>query len=122
MSQTILAFDFGEKRIGVAVGNTFTKTAQALTIIEEKNPDQRFKAIEQLIDEWQPDFLVVGLPTHPDGVEHQMTQKARRFGQQLQGRFQKKVVWVDERYSSVAVQDGDDALAATLILLQHLQS
>jgi len=65
---------------------------------------------------------VVGLPTHPDGVEHQMTQKARRFGQQLQGRFQKEVVWVDERYSSVAVQNGDDALAATLILLQHLQS
>jgi putative holliday junction resolvase len=120
MTKTILAFDFGEKRIGVAVGNTITKTAEALKIIQGKNQDEKFKAIEALIQEWQPQLLVVGLPTHPDGAEHEMTLKAKRFGNQLHGRFQKEVVWVDERYTSVSVQDGNDALAAQLILQQYL--
>ena len=122
MRKTILAFDFGEKRIGVAVGNTITKTAEALKIIQEKNQDEKFKAIETLIQEWQPQLLVVGLPTHPDGEEHEMTQKAKRFGNQLHGRFQKGVVWVDERYTSVSVQYGNDALAAQLILRQYLDT
>ena len=120
MSQTILAFDFGERRIGVAVGNTITKTSEPLKIIQEKNQDDKFQAIEQLIQEWQPQLLVVGLPTHPDGAEHEMTQKAKRFGNQLHGRFQKEVVWVDERYTSVSVDGGNDALAAQLILQQYL--
>jgi putative Holliday junction resolvase len=120
MTKTILAFDFGEKRIGVAVGNTITKTAEALKIIQEKNQDEKFKAIEALIQEWQPQLLVVGLPTHPEGAEHEMTLKAKRFGNQLHGRFQKEVIWVDERYTSVSVQDGNDALAAQLILQQYL--
>jgi putative holliday junction resolvase len=122
MTKTILAFDFGEKRIGVAVGNTITKTAEALKIIQEKNQNEKFKAIETLIQEWQPELLVVGLPTHPDGAEHEMTQKAKCFGNQLHGRFQKEVVWVDERYTSVSVQDGNDALAAQLILQQYLDT
>jgi putative Holliday junction resolvase len=120
MSQTILAFDFGEKRIGVAVGNTITKTSEPLKIIQEKNQQDKFQVIEQLINEWQPQLLVVGLPTHPDGAEHEMTQKAKRFGNQLNGRFQKEVIWVDERYTSVSVEDGNDALAAQLILQQYL--
>ncbi len=122
MTKTILAFDFGEKRIGVAVGNTITKTAEALKIIQEKNQDEKFKAIDALIQEWQPQLLVVGLPIHPDGAEHEMTLKAKRFGNQLHGRFQKEVVWVDERYTSVSVQDGNDALAAQLILQQYLDT
>ncbi len=120
-NQTILAFDYGEKRIGVAVGNAITKTAEPLTIVQEKNQDERWKAIEQVIQEWQADLLVVGLPTHPDGAPHEMTQKAKRFGNQLHGRFQKQVVWVDERYTSAAVEGGNDALAAQLILQQYLQ-
>jgi putative Holliday junction resolvase len=120
-TQTILAFDYGEKRIGVAVGNTITKTAEPLTIIQEKNQDERWKAIEQVIQEWQADLLVVGLPAHPDGAPHEMTQKAKRFGDQLHGRFQKQVVWVDERYTSAAIEGGNDALAAQLILQQYLQ-
>jgi len=120
MSQTILAFDFGEKRIGVAVGNTLTKTTEPLTIIQEKNQQDKFKVIEKLIQEWQPETLVVGLPKHPDGAEHEMTQKAKRFGNQLKGRFQKEVIWVDERYTSVSVHKGNDALAAQLILQQYL--
>ncbi len=120
MSQTILAFDFGEKRIGVAVGNTITKTSKPLKIIQEKNQEDKFKAIEVLIQEWQSQLLVVGLPTHTDGAEHEMTQKAKRFGNQLKGRFKKEVVWVDERYTSVSVDGGNDALAAQLILQQYL--
>ena len=119
--QTVLAFDYGEKRIGVAVGNTITQTAEPLKIIQQQFQYERFKAIEQLIQEWQPQLLVVGLPKHPDGAEHVMTQKAQRFGNQLYGRFQKKVVWVDERYTSVSVDGGNDALAAQLILQQYLQ-
>jgi putative Holliday junction resolvase len=122
MTKTILAFDFGEKRIGVAVGNTIMKTAEALKIIQGKNQDEKFKAIETLIEEWQPQLLVVGLPTHSDGAEHEMTRKAKRFGNQLHGRFQKEVVWVDERYTSASVQDGNDALAAQLILQQYLDT
>jgi putative Holliday junction resolvase len=120
-NQTILAFDYGEKRIGVAVGNAITKTAEPLTIVQEKNQDERWKVIEQVIQEWQADLLVVGLPTHPDGAPHEMTQKAKRLGNQLHGRFQKQVVWVDERYTSAAVEGGNDALAAQLILQQYLQ-
>ena len=119
--QTVLAFDYGEKRIGVAVGNTITQTAEPLKIIQEKNQEERFKAIEQLIAEWQPQLLVVGLPKHPDGAEHAMTQKAQRFGNQLHGRFRREVVWIDERYTSVSVDGGNDALAAQLILQQYLQ-
>ena len=118
---TILAFDYGEKRIGVAVGNTVTRTAEALKIIQNKNQDERWKDIGQVIQEWQADLLVVGLPSHPNGSPHEMTQKAKRFGNQLKGRFQKEVVWVDERYTSATVENGNDALAAQLILQQYLQ-
>jgi putative Holliday junction resolvase len=119
--QTILAFDYGEKRIGIAVGNTLTRTAEPVKIIQQQFQYERFKAIEQVITEWQPELLVVGLPKHPDGAEHDVTQKAKRFGNQLHGRFHKEVVWIDERYTSVSVEGGDDALAAQLILHQYFQ-
>ena len=119
--QTLLAFDFGEKRVGVATGNTLTKTAQALTILTYNNKDQLFEKIQKLLAEWQPEALVVGLPTHPDGQPHEMTAKAKRFANQLQGRYQLSVHLVDERYTSVSVEDGDDALAAQLILEQYFQ-
>jgi putative Holliday junction resolvase len=122
MTKIILAFDFGEKRIGVAVGNTFTKTADALRIVHEKNQSEKFRVIETLIQEWQPQLLVIGLPMHPDGTEHEMTLKARRFANQLHGRFNKEIVLVDERYTSVSVPNGHDALAAQLILQQYLDT
>ncbi len=122
---TILAFDYGTRRIGVAVGNSETKASQALKTISAGNIDGLFREIESLLKEWLPDQLIVGLPTHPDGAEHQMTQKARRFGNQLQGRFNLPVDWVDERYTS-AVLEGDpqmydnlDAHSAALILDQY---
>ena len=117
--QTYLAFDFGEKRVGVATGNDFTKTAEALTTISYNNKDQLFEKIQALIKEWQPKALVVGIPTHPDGNAHQMTAKAQRFANQLLGRFNLQVHRVDERYTSVSVENGDDALAAQLILEQY---
>ena len=116
---TVLAFDFGEKRIGVAVGNTLMKTSQALTIIEGNHQNERFETIEEIIQVWQPTQLVVGLPLYPDGKPHSMTDKAKRFGNQLKGRFNLPVTWIDERYSSVDVSQGDDALAAQVILDQY---
>jgi putative holliday junction resolvase len=122
---TVMAFDYGMRRIGVAVGNTMTKLGQPVKTISEANSDVRFKVIEALISEWQPSRLVVGLPCHPDGTEHEMSQKARRFGNQLSGRFQLPVDWVDERYSSAVLEsdadmrDNLDAKSAALILEQY---
>ena len=122
---TVLAFDYGTRRVGVAVGNTETRISHALKTIAAANADVLFREIEDLFKEWIPDQLVVGLPTHPDGTEHEMTQKARRFGNQLQGRFNLPMDWVDERYTS-AVLEGDpqmhdnlDAHSAALILEQY---
>ena len=124
---SVMAFDYGTKRIGVAVGNSLTKSAQNLPIVLNTNEGQRFTAIAKIITKWTPDAIVVGLPLHPDGAEHAMTQKARRFGQQMAGRFSKPVYFVDERYSS-AVLEGDvqyheslDSHTAALILEQFFR-
>ena len=123
--QTIMAFDFGTRNTGVAIGNTLTRIGQPLKTIAQSTEELRFKAIEALLKEWQPHQLVVGLPCHPDGSEHEMTQKAKRFGNQLHGRFQLPVTWVDERYSSAVlesdhnVRDNLDAHSAALILEQY---
>jgi putative Holliday junction resolvase len=122
---TILAFDYGTRRVGVAVGNTEAKVSQALKTIAAASTEILFQELEKLIKEWQPDQVVVGLPTHPDGSEHEMTAKAKRFGNQVHGRFNLPVSWVDERYTS-AVLEGDpqmhdnlDAHSAALILEQY---
>ncbi|CAB3776275.1 Putative pre-16S rRNA nuclease [Paraburkholderia caffeinitolerans] len=127
---TLLAFDYGEKRIGVALGNALTRSARALTVIQNRSIDYRFETIGALLREWQPDLLVVGLPCHPDGTPHVMTKLAKRFGNQLNGRFNLPVVWVDERYSSVDAEarlrergeraEHVDAEAACVILQQYL--
>ena len=127
---TLLAFDYGEKRIGVAVGNSLTKSARALVVVQNRNREYRFEALGKLIAEWKPDALVVGLPMHPDGAPHEMTQLAKRFGNQLNGRFNLPVTWIDERYSSVEAKAGIraghrradmlDAEAACIILQQYL--
>jgi putative Holliday junction resolvase len=102
---TALAFDFGTRRIGLAVGNSITGSSQALIPIAADQDDARFAMISAQIKEWAPDQLVVGLPCHPDGAEHAMTAKARRFGNQLQGRFGLPVAWVDERYTSAVLEN-----------------
>lgn len=123
--RTFLAFDFGLKRVGVASGNTLTGTAQPLRTVAATG-DARFEAIARLVDEWQPDALVVGVPFHPDGAEHENTLRARRFARQLHGRLRLDVHEVDERYTTTAAHAdgaGDlDAASAALILEQYLRS
>ncbi len=123
---SFLAFDFGTRRIGVASGNTITGSATPLQTIANQG-DAAFKAIEALIKAWQPSALVVGVPRHPDGQPHAMTDKAERFARQLHGRFGVRVERVDERYSSVQAQaDGGDqdldARSAAIILEQYLRT
>ncbi len=123
--RTYLAFDFGLKRVGVASGNTLTGTAQPLRTVAATG-DARFAAIARLVAEWQPDALVVGVPFHPDGAEHENTLRARRFARQLHGRLRLDVHEVDERYTTTEAQAQGasdlDAAAAALILEQYLRS
>jgi putative holliday junction resolvase len=123
--RSFLAFDFGTRRVGVATGNTLLGRAKALRTVAEVG-DARFKTLGALIAEWQPEALVVGVPFHPDGAEHENTVKARRFARQLHGRFNLPVHEVDERYSTTeALADGSadvDAASAAIILDQFLRS
>lgn len=102
---TILGFDFGEKRIGVAVGELETRLASPLTTIAEEATEPRFAAIEKLLAEWKPVLLVVGLPLSMDGTEHKLTLLARKFGNRLNGRFALPVEFCDERLSSAVADD-----------------
>lgn len=122
--QTLLAFDFGLKRVGVAAGNTLLRQAQPLRTIAAEG-DARFEACAKLIAEWQPTALVVGVPFHPDGAAHDNTRRARRFARQLHGRFHLPVHEVDERYTTTeahaqGARDAD-AAAAALILEQYFR-
>jgi putative Holliday junction resolvase len=105
---TVLAFDFGTRRIGVAVGNTLLRVAQPLVTIEG-TPADSLAAIAALIREWTPGRLVVGLPTHADGTPHAMTAAALRFAHQLGERFALPVATVDERWTTEVAQDQLDA-------------
>jgi putative Holliday junction resolvase len=130
----ILAFDFGTRRIGVAVGNALTRVARPLTTIDAEANAARFSAIAALIDEWRPDLLVVGRPVHADGSEHEMTARAERFARRLAVRFGLDVARVDERYTTMGAEAAlaqagvrgrgrravRDAVAAQLILQSWL--
>jgi len=123
--QSFLSFDFSLKRVGVASGNSLTRSATPLTTLTQDG-DARFEAIARLIRDWQPAALVVGVPRHPDGAPHDNTARAQRFARQLAGRFGLPVHEVDERYTSVAARaEGAadvDAAAAALILEQFLRT
>jgi putative Holliday junction resolvase len=123
MVEIVLGFDFGIKRIGIAMGNTLTGQAQPLSVINAVDNATRFKVIGELIEQWRPAHLVVGEPRHPDGAEHDMTARARRFANQLNGRFNLPITLVDERYSSAVIPQkrGEviDAKAAAIILQQY---
>ena len=99
---TLLAFDFGTRRIGIAKGGTLLCNAAPLATIDAEKNDIRFAKIAELIFEWQPSALVVGLPCNDDGTPHQMTALSRRFANRLKGRFNLPVMLVDERYTSAA--------------------
>lgn len=101
---TVLAFDFGERRIGVAVGEIQLGVAHPLATIEAESNDDRFGRIEKLVTEWHPVLLLVGLPLAMDGSEHAMTALARRFAQRLEGRYGIETRLVDERLTSVEAE------------------
>ncbi|MDV6346330.1 Holliday junction resolvase RuvX [Nitrosomonas sp. Is35] len=96
----VLAFDFGKKRIGVAIGNTAVGVAHPLATVDSELTERRFALIGQLIQTWQPVLLVVGLPLHSDGTAHELTQLSQRFARRLSGRFNIQVIMKDERYTS----------------------
>jgi putative Holliday junction resolvase len=124
--QTFLAFDFGHKRTGVAVGNRMLRQATPQPTIRAEAAEARLAAAEARVREWQPDALVVGVPFHPDGASHENTARARKFARQLRARCGKPVYEVDERYSTTeALAAGArdaDAGAACVILDQFLRS
>ena len=125
--EIVLGFDFGTKRIGVAVGNSLTKTAQVLSVINNTNQKECFTQIENLISEWQPNLIAVGLPFYPDDAEHPMKIKVKRFGDQIQDRFKLPLQFIDERYTSALLERDPnyqkrlDSHAAALILEQYFR-
>jgi putative Holliday junction resolvase len=123
--QTFMAFDFGTKHTGVAVGNRLLRSAQPQATIHAEG-DARFVQVAQRLKEWQPDAIVIGVPYHPDGASHENTARAKKFGRQLQGRFGLQVFEVDERYSTTeAIASGAkdaDAMSACIILEQFLRN
>ncbi|HQQ69484.1 MAG TPA: Holliday junction resolvase RuvX [Alicycliphilus sp.] len=123
--QSFLAFDFGLKRTGVAVGTRLLRTATPQGTIRAEG-DARLAQVAQRIAEWQPDALVVGVPFHPDGAAHENTARARKFARQLRARFGLQVYEVDERYSTTEALAGGapdaDAASAGIILEQFLRS
>lgn len=133
-SGTLLGFDFGERRIGVAVGETVTGLAHPVTAIDSESNDARFAAIARLVEEWRPAGFVVGQPRHPDGAPHEVARLAGRFGRRLESRFGLPVAYVDETLSSAeaegrlresgrrAVKGAIDAEAACVILQSYLDA
>jgi len=128
--QTVLGFDYGKVRTGIAVGQSVSGTATALTTLTSRNQKPDWEGINQLIIEWQPDALVVGIPVHMDGSEQAMTTAARKFGRQLNGRFQLPVYEAEERLSSMEAEQylgssrdkaAIDKEAARLILQSWLE-
>jgi putative Holliday junction resolvase len=123
--QTFLAFDYGLKRTGVAVGNRLLRTATPQPTIRAEG-QARLEAAAARVGVWQPDAVVVGVPFHPDGASHDNTARARKFGRQLAARVKLPVYEVDERYSTTEALSGGaadaDAGAACIILEQFLRS
>ena len=116
----VLAFDVGARRTGVAIANTVTRSARPLATIDSSTQESRWKAVQALVNEWQPEEFVVGIPRHPDGTAHEMTARCERFARQLEGRYRRPVARVDERYSSAVARGAADidAEAASVILQQ----
>jgi putative Holliday junction resolvase len=119
----VLGFDFGLRRIGVALGNGVTRSARALCVVERggtRPAEAHWAELAALLAQWQPGLLVVGVARHPDGVAHEMTRQCERFARQLAGRFGLPVARVDERYTTAVLdpRTARDDEAAALILRQ----
>lgn len=101
----VLAFDFGETRIGVAQGDSAVCIAHPLATVTGRSNAEKLERIAVLVQQWQPQFLLVGLPVHADGTPHDITRLARRFGERLQKRFDLPVFWADERFTSLYAEE-----------------
>lgn len=137
-TNTLLGFDFGERRIGLAVGDRETGICSPLSTLHSRNGSIDWDCIGQLLAEWRPSALVVGIPRHMDGSDSAMTERATRFGRQLHGRFSLPVHEADERTTSIQANDiirdnrskgrrrsdkgHTDKIAATLILQHWLEA
>ncbi|MCV6614630.1 MAG: Holliday junction resolvase RuvX [Cellvibrionaceae bacterium] len=135
MAQTLLAFDYGLKNIGLAQGNSLTATCQELPPLKARDGVPNWDAVEAILTEWQPDLVLVGLPLNMDGSESELSRRARKFGNRLHGRFGVAIEMVDERLSSFEAKQqaaeqghrGDyskqpiDSIAARIILESWLQ-
>lgn len=124
---TALGFDYGRTRIGVAVGQTLTKTATPLMTLPAREGQPDWTVLQQVLKEWRPECLVVGLPSTADGKPHPLAAAIKRFGRRLHGRFGLPIAYIDERLSSHeaaarGARDHVDALAASLILETWLTS
>ena len=122
-----MGFDFGTQRIGVAVGQTVSGTAEALTILKARDGRPRWEEVSQLIDTWRPDILIVGDPINMDGTDSDICLLARKFARRLHGRFGLPTELMDERLSSFEAQTDSnnghiDAEAARIILQSWLNS
>ena len=130
MTQTVLAFDYGTRNLGAAAGQTLTATATELAPLKAHNGVPDWAAVKRLLEEWQPDLVVVGLPLNMDGSDSELTAQARKFGRRVHGRFGVPVEMMDERLSTFAAKgeamdrghrghygrDPVDSIAARLIL------
>ncbi|MAD53827.1 MULTISPECIES: Holliday junction resolvase RuvX [unclassified Idiomarina] len=133
---TIIGFDFGTKSIGVAVGQSITGTASILKALKAQDGIPNWNVVEQLLKEWQPERIVVGLPLNMDGTEQPLTQRAKKFGNRIHGRFNIPVDFQDERLTSTAAREAlferegyrglekgkVDSAAALLIVEDYLRS
>ena len=133
MEGTLIGFDFGSRRIGVAVGETSTRIASPLTAIEGEANEARFDAIARIVEEWRPKGFIVGRPRHSDGAEHAVAKLAEKFARRLEARYGVPVAFVDETLTSAEAEatlratrtragrkSDVDAMAATLILQSYL--
>ncbi|ABM00677.1 Holliday junction resolvase RuvX [Shewanella amazonensis] len=133
---TVMGFDFGTKSIGIAVGQSITGSANPLTSIKAVDGIPNWEDIGKLINEWKPDLLVIGLPLNMDGTEQEMTQRARKFANRLNGRFGVKIATQDERLTTAdakarlfelggfkALTKGQvDAVSAVLIVESYFEN
>ncbi|QYJ74272.1 MULTISPECIES: Holliday junction resolvase RuvX [Shewanella] len=133
---TVMGFDFGTKSIGIAVGQSITGSANPLTSVKAVDGIPNWEDIGKLINEWKPDLLVIGLPLNMDGTEQEMTQRARKFANRLNGRFGVKIATQDERLTTAdakarlfefggfkALTKGQvDAVSAVLIVESYFEN
>jgi putative Holliday junction resolvase len=104
MARTLLRFDFGTRRIGIAVGQEITHTAQGLTTVSNIDHEPDWSAIDKLIKQWQPQLLVIGMPHHLDDRPHELQPLVQSFGDKLKARYHLPIAWIDEKLSSTEAE------------------